>query len=628
MHTAEMATVLAAVGRRAAVARPATRSRGHSRLSTLLLRGQLAVVVITLVAGFGMMVRLTRADLDQQFRQRALVIAQATAHEPQLQQEMAAGDADHGVARLAEQLRASTGAAYIVVVDLRGIRHSHPNPALIGKPIDSPLLGLDGQPHTRINEAGTLGRSANGVAPLRSPDGRLIGEVSAGILETRVSDQLWRELPTLLLYAGLALTLGVTTSLLLARRLKRRTFGLELHELATLLSEREAMLHGIREGVLTTDPAGRITLVNDEACRLLDLADDSAVIGRPLDAVLPPGRLRDLLSGAAGDDETVLTDSRCLTVTRRTVVRGGRPIGAVATLRDRTELVGLLRELDGVRAFSEALRAQQHEHANRMHTIAGLLELDRPEEAAAYLAELTAAGSLPAQELVERLGNPAVVALLLAKVSIAAERGVRLEVQVDPGLDVALRDLTLGEGPLVTVVGNLVDNALDAVAGRSDGRVTVCFARDGDGVGLAVRDNGPGVDPAAGDVFADGVSTKPARGGVHRGLGLALTRRLVVGAGGLITVRNDPGAHLRVWLPLAGPAGEPSDVADEPDVAGSRSDVAGSRSDVAGSRPARVPLGTASRLVAAAGASSAVPSWSQAGADGMPGAVTRDDAWE
>jgi two-component system CitB family sensor kinase len=556
--------------------------RGHRRLSTLLLRSQLAVVVLTLVAGFGMFVQLTRTDLDQEFQQRALVIAEATAHVPQIQQAMASGDADHQVAALAEQLRRSTGAAYIVVVDVHGIRHSHPNSELIGQPIDSPLLGLDGRTHTRINEAGTLGRSANGVAPLLSQDGRVIGEVSAGILETRVSAEVRHELGTLLLYAGLVLALGVAASLLLARRLKRRTFGLELHELATLLSEREAMLHGIREGVVTTDPAGRITLLNDEARRLLDLDGTDPVIGRPLDAVLPAGRLRDLLAGvAASDDETVLTDSRCLTVTRRPVVHGGRPLGAVATLRDRTELVGLLRELDGVRAFSEALRAQQHEHANRMHSIAGLLELGRPEDAAAYLAEISAAGSLPAEDLLARLGNPAVVALLLAKVTIAAERGVTLTVEVDPGLDVALRELALGEGPLVSVVGNLVDNALDAVAGRAGGRVAVRFAREGDGVTLAVRDDGPGIDPSAGDVFADGVSTKPARNGVHRGLGLALVRRLVVAAGGTIAVHNDPGAHVRVSLPLAASPGEAS--------------------------PGEATLGTASRLVAAAGASSLPP---------------------
>jgi two-component system CitB family sensor kinase len=548
---------------------------GNRRLSTLLLRSQLAVVVVTLLAGFGMFVQATRHELDEQFQRRALAIAQATANVPQVQQEMAAGDPDHQVAALAEQLRASTGAAYIVVVDRAGIRHSHPNPELIGRPIDSPLVGLSGVSETRINETGSLGRSANGVTPLRAPDGTIIGEVSAGILETRVSQEVVHQLPTLLLYAGLALLLGIAASLVLARRLKRRTFGLELHELATLLQEREAMLHGIREGVVTTDPAGRISLVNDEAQRLLELMPSA--IGRPLDDILPPGRLRDLLAGRAPaeDDGTVLTDHRCLTVTRMAVTHGGRPLGAVATLRDRTELVELMRELDGVRNFAEALRAQQHEHANRMHSLVGLLELGREQEASEYLAEISSAGPALAERLLERLGNPAVVALLLAKVTIAGERAVTLSVEVDDGLDVALRELSVGEGPLVTVVGNLVDNALDAVAGRPGGRIEVRFARDGDGVELAVQDNGPGIDPAAGDVFADGVSTKPARQGVHRGLGLALVRRLVVAAGGRISVSDDPGAHFRVWLPLAAGGGNGAGGAAR--------------------------LGTASRLVAASG---------------------------
>src|SRR6202011_1507135 len=145
-------------------------------------------------------------------------------------------------------------------------RYSHPNPALIGRRVSEPVIALDGRDHIGVDH-GNLGVSANAKTPVRAADGPVIGEVSAGILEGQVSDQLLHELPSLLLYFACALAIGVVASLTLARRLKRSTFGLELDEIAALVQEREAMLHGIREGVITLDRAGRITLVNDEARR-------------------------------------------------------------------------------------------------------------------------------------------------------------------------------------------------------------------------------------------------------------------------------------------------------------------------------------------------------------------------
>ena len=251
------------------------------------------------------------------------------------------------------------------------------------------MIALDGRDHTGV-DPGSLGNSANAKVPIRAPgsdsSGPVIGEVSAGILEGQVSDQLLRELPTLLLYFACALAIGVVASLLLARRLKRSTFGLELEEIAALVQEREAMLHGIREGVIALDRDGRVTLINDEARRLIPLDGDP--VGRPISEVVSHRRLCDLLTGALGGSDTVVvTDDHILMVNRMPVFRQGRDLGAVITLRDRTELEGLLRELDSVDALTDALRAQQHEFANRMHTVAGLIELGDQQAAVRYALE-------------------------------------------------------------------------------------------------------------------------------------------------------------------------------------------------------------------------------------------------
>lgn len=516
------------------------------RLSTQILLSQLAVLGVVSVAGLGLFVQEARHAEDRQYEQRALAVALATASLPEVAEGLSGANLDGQLQSIAERLRLKTGAAYVVIIDRKGIRHSHPRTDPIGQQVLEPVVALDGHTHTGVDN-GRLGRSANGKAPVMNASGQVVGEVSAGILESEVSADKNRDLRRLALFAAAALIAGILVSLWLARRLKRQTFGLELHAVADLLQEREAMLHGIREGVVTLDPEGRVSLVNDEACRLLGFGDFGA--GKRLDELVPPGRLHDLLIGhvAPGDDEVVLTDRFCLKVNRMPVRKQGRELGAVVTVRDRTEHVELLRELDSVASLTEALRGQQHEHANRMHTVAGLLELDRPDEAASYLSEVAGGAAGLAEQLRDSVGNPTIVALLLGKATVARERGVVLTVHCTApiGDDVVPSRLT------VTVLGNLLDNAVDAVAGFPDGAVRVELSRRDGTFLIRVIDTGPGVAPSARDrLFEDGFSTKPTRSGGHRGLGLALVHRLVTQAGGTITLQTFTPTTFDVQLPV------------------------------------------------------------------------------
>ena len=340
------------------------------------------------------------------------------------------------------------------------VRHSHPNPALIGQQVAEPIVVADGQVHVGIDN-GSTGRSANGKAPLLGLDGTLVGEVSVGLRESSVSSALRHELPSYAAWFGIALGLGAVASWALARRLKRRTFGLELEEIALLLQEREATLHGVREGVIAFDIAGRVSMVNDPAQHLLGL--DPSAVGHTLEELLPPGRLRDVLGGVGTTpDDFVLTDDYSLVVNRMPVTLAGRPHGAVVTLRDRTQLAALLRELDGERGLTESLRAQQHEFANRIHTIAGLLELGRTQEALHYLTEIGGTAAEFDNTLRTHIAAPQIVGLLLGKAAEASERGIHLEIAPETWLSESPAKVQV----LTTVVGNLVDNAMDAVTGR------------------------------------------------------------------------------------------------------------------------------------------------------------------
>jgi two-component system, CitB family, sensor kinase len=521
-------------------------------LSTQILGGQVIVLLVAGAIGFAFSVRAVRRLVDHQYEQRALAIAETTAIMPSIRAALADGDAKRTVESLAEQVISRTGASYVVVIDRRRIRHSHPIPALIGQPVAEPLVALDGRGHVGI-DPGNLGRSANGKAPIFGSDGTVIGEVSAGLLENRVSSEAAGQLPSLAAYALVALAGGIIVASGLARRLKRQTFGLELDEIAALLQDREATLHGIREGIVALDPAGRVSLINDQANVLLHTPPGS--VGRPVSELFPDGRLLDLLAGnGSGQDQVVLFGDRLLVVNRMPVTRRGKDLGIVVTLRDRTELEAALRELDDVRGFTDALRAQQHEFSNRMHVIAGLLELGRYQEAESFVSEVSGATAGLAVELATRISSPRVVALLVAKTTVAIERGVDLIVTSESRLEVDQDQANA----LVSIIGNLVDNAIDAAAGYT-GRggasgpvaaVTVRFLQDAQQSVVEVADTGPGIPPSAREfIFTDGWSTKAAPGDRPRGLGLALVRQIAQRLGGDISIAEGSGAVLRVTLP-------------------------------------------------------------------------------
>ncbi|MFJ7263735.1 ATP-binding protein [Streptomyces globosus] len=521
------------------------------RAVSQILLTQLAIAAGVAVLATGLFLAPLSAQLDDQAMQRALAIARSTAADPSLAAAVldSAPAADGPVQATAERIRRATRAEYVVVMDLHGIRRSHPGPDRIGLPVSTdPGDVLAGRDVTEIDE-GTLGRTARGKVPLVAADGEIVGAVSVGISYDSVRARLLGSIPGLLAYAGGALAAGALAAYLLSRRIQRQTRDLAFSDISGLLAEREAMLHSIREGVVALDAAGRIRLVNDEAARLLGLspADSARAAGRPLDEVLGAGRTADILSGrATGRDLLTVQGPRVLVANRMPTEDGG----AVATLRDRTELEQLRRELDSTQGLIDALRAQDHEHANRLHTLLGLLDLGLHEEAAEFLAEVAGGRRSTAEQVTEKVRDPLLAALLVGKATVAAERGVPLRLTDGSFLPDRLTD----PGGLVTIVGNLVDNALDAAAGSAAPLVEVELRCEDRTLVLLVRDSGPGVpESRREEIFTEGWSTKQPSGRRERGLGLALVRRLAERQGGTARAGGtaDGGAEFSVVLPEA-----------------------------------------------------------------------------
>jgi two-component system CitB family sensor kinase len=528
----------------------------RQRLSTQVVIMMVAILVVTMGAGFVVVQWSLNRQLDEQYEQRALAVAESLASQPGLQQAVSAGDpggiSPHGVVQsMAMAAMGSTAAAFVVVTNAQGIRLSHRTPGLIGTPIwypdrepESSEPFRTGKPWMGIQH-GTLGVEATGKVPIFS-HGKLIGQVSVGFLTTTVAGQAARTLPELAAYFLAVLALGVLAALGLSRRLKRQTFGLELREIAALLQEREAMLHGIREGVLGYDKNERIVLANDFAQQLLELPPD--FVGRFLRKVLPPGRLADVVTGEIeGNDLLVLRGDRVLVANRMPIRHERRHLGWVVTFQDRTESEALKRQLADAIGLADTLRAQSHEFANRLHTLVGLVELGRYSEAIQFVTDVSAARADLTERLQADIGNAKLTALILAKVSLADERDVRLGVMDDSHVDAPISDVS----EVLTVVGNLIDNAIDAAAQAPRPRwVELTIVGVEHDLLVRVRDSGPGVPHDMREaIFMDGVTTKSSTTGARRGLGLALVRQVVERRGGMISIGHGAGAVFTAVLP-------------------------------------------------------------------------------
>ncbi len=500
---------------------------GRGSLSRQLLGWQVANVVALLAA----VTVFAALQSNESFRdvegRRMLSVAEDVAAQVTVREALVDPLRYHQLLPFAANARNLSGASYVVIArpDRTVLASTEPGE------VDTTLPAGDSMIDDGRSWVGEVGESLVAHVPVIGEDGTVVGVVAAGVATPTFFEGVVNSPAEALLILGIATVIGVVGSFLVSGRVKRQTFGLEPREIAGLVEHREAMLHGIREGVVGLDATDRITLVNDQARRLLSLSPD--VVGRSVRELDLNERLIDVLTGAAaGADQIVLRRGRVLIMNRMPISLRDAAVGSVVTLRDRTEFVTLQQELDNNRSTTDTLRAQAHEFSNRLHTISGLIELGEYDEVRNYVDRISHRREAWHAEVSARIADSAVAALLIAKSSVAAERNVGLRLTPDSRLGEVDESLS---ADLVTVIGNLVDNALDALAGET-GTIEVDLAHTDDEVRVVVRDSGPGVAPEiAQEVFRHGFTTKAAEQGT-RGLGLALTRQTCLRRRGSIEV--------------------------------------------------------------------------------------------
>ncbi|MFM4861261.1 ATP-binding protein [Aeromonas media] len=477
---------------------------------------------------------------EQRYREvgdQALDVARLVAREP----GVIAGVKRADTARLnvlVERMRAEVGASYIVIGDGEARRLVHPNADRIGKPMmgDDPGRALQGEFY--ISRAqGSLGVSVRGKGPIRDEMGRVIGVVSVGYLVRDIEADLQG-----FLRFGLAMTLlNSAAAAWLAKRYKRALLGFEPEQIGRLYAELDCTLRTVREGILTIDEQGRLTSLNPNGIRLLRLDERAAqaAIGQPVGQLLPGSRMLSILQEQSPQfDEEIVLNGQSLIVNRLPLVREGKLIGAVSSFRRKDELAELSAQLSQVQAYSDLLRVQTHEHNNQLGTIAGLIELGATREALAFIGREAATEQTLLSFLMGAIAKPKVAGLLLGKYHRAHELGLVLEVDPDSRLhDIPAR---VSGSQLVTLLGNLIDNAFEATRrhGAPYQPVRVSLSDLGQDlileVEVEVEDGAGGVDPALADtLFERGVSSKAEPG---HGIGLALVRKTLDALQGTITI--------------------------------------------------------------------------------------------
>ncbi|RTL64866.1 MAG: sensor histidine kinase [Pseudonocardiaceae bacterium] len=521
------------------------RRRRGSRLVRQLLVLQVVTVLLTVGGLAALGVWGARAAADDGAAALTLATAQATAVDPAVVAALSAPDPSATLQPLTQQIQLQTGTAFVVVMTVDGIRFSHADPARIGERYIGTIAPAAAGGTVSETYVGTLGPSVRSVVPVRAGDGRVVGLVAVGQLTTRIGDQVVAWLPAIIGTAAAAAVLGAVLAWLLARRVRRQTLGLEPEEIAAAYAHHDAVLHAVREGLLVVDPGGRVVVVNAEARALLGLPT-GPLEGRGLAELGVDPAVREIV-GQHGEvrDALALAGERVLLVNRTPAGPAAGAGTAVVTLRDRTELAAAVRERDDARGRAEAMAGQAHEFANRMQTVLTLVQLGSTDDALHAGSAAVRGARGPVDDVA--VGDPVLAAVLADKGWAATDRGVDLRVDDDtePG--------PWAPDDLLTILGNLLDNALDAVAAVPAGQrcIAVTLADEAAGRTIEVRDTGPGIPSSVrAEVFTRGWSTKRSEPGRPRGIGLALVARVVARLGGTIDVTDAaPGTCMRVHLP-------------------------------------------------------------------------------
>jgi len=512
------------------------------RLHTKLMLGiSILIIIMGTIIEFTFK-HIMESNLKHEIGTKALSVAQTIANMPDIQGAFTLDNPSAHIQPIAENIRKQVGAEFIVVGNRNEIRYSHPNPDRIGQKMVGGDNGLVFKGESVISEStGTLGPSLRGKAPIFS-GGKVIGVVSVGYLQTDIQREVSKLQQKIFVATLIILAGSLIAAILISLNIKRAIFGLEPKEIAWMYQEKHAILESIHEGIIAIDTDSRITVVNETAHSILGVPNEVLLRGKRIETVLENTQLYEVVkSGKAEYDQEIIIYGDVYLANRIPIFNKKRDvIGAVASFRNKSELTNLLKELSHIKAYAEGLRAQTHEYSNRLYTLLGLIQLGSYKEAIDFISKEVDVAQGFIQFLMKEIPDPIIAGFILGKVSLASE--LKINLIIDRGSSFKDVPAEINRDMLVTIIGNLVNNAFEAVreCQKDEKRVSLFLTDLGKELIIEVEDNGVGMEPRVQDqIFKPGFSTKKTSS--NSGIGLSLAQKAIHDLGGYLTFSSTMG---------------------------------------------------------------------------------------
>lgn len=505
------------------------------KLSFIIILFVCLVVIVSLAITDLLISNSVTENIRDNQAEKAMIVSRTVAKSHIIRSGLQEGEHSSAIQDYTMEIQKAADVMFVVVMDMNGIRKSHPNPSLIGKRFvggDEQAV-LEGQEHLSTS-VGTLGESLRAFTPVYNEEGEQIGAVAVGISLENVRAALANSHEKIILGSIIGILVGIIGAILLARYIKRILLGLEPSAISRLLVERSTMLQSVHEGIIAVDLDATITLVNKSALQIFKNAGlPKNPIGMKISDYMPSTMLdRVLEKGEAELDEEQTINGVTILVNRVPLVVNNQVVGAISTFRDKTEVNRLAEQLTGVRTYAESLRAQSHEFMNKLHVILGMVRMGYHNELSDFIRKLVDHRNQEAGMITQKIKDPALAGFLMGKLSYAREEGVSLIIEGDSSIPQPANENMTHE--LITIIGNLVDNAIQALSECMEKRILVKLDYTKQQLHISVRDSGPGIrEDLFTKVYEKGFSTK----GENRGYGLYLVKNSIQKLGGSIEMK-------------------------------------------------------------------------------------------
>lgn len=509
------------------------------KLSTIIIFFLCLVVLISLSITILLITDTTSENIENQLEEKAVTISRTVAESQVVREGLQSSGLEAGIQEYTNAIQEATDVLFIVVMDMEGLRKSHPAPELIGKP----FIGGDekrvllGEEYTSRAE-GTLGQSLRSFTPIMDDEENQVGAVAVGISLDKVQSAIQQSQIKILTGSAIGLLVGILGAFWLAWYIKKSLFGLEPYAIARIHEERNQMLQSVHEGIIAIDADSKIVLVNKSARHIFHKAGltDKEPVGMNISEFLPGAMLERMLDEENLDlDEEHDFNGVSVISNRVPLVVNNQVIGAIATFRDKTEVNLLAEQLTGVQLYADTLRAQSHEFMNQLHVLLGMIKLEEYGQVKEFIAKLVDHQVHEVGTVTQHIKDPVLSGFIIGKISYAREAHVELTVHCKTEIPQPKQPGVTHE--LITVLGNVIDNAIDSVMDSEQPLITVEFSYIDDLLEMTIADSGLGIPLDMQEtIFTKGISSKE---GKDRGLGLYLAKNSVEKLEGSIDVLSE-----------------------------------------------------------------------------------------